>query len=222
MNIDSIISSTNTNLGINLFLYCNNNPVLHSDSSGLFTFWDALDVISFVDSAYQMIKKPSVKNAVFLTLDTVSLLPILPSVGSFTKATDATVNVVKTSKKAKTAKVFSNSVENASDIIKPYDKGKYLEELVQKELNLPKYSGNLFVHKGINRQPDIYDGINNILYEVKNVKYQAYTKQIRDYLEIANNNGATLILYVRGGQNPTQISKQLLESGIEIRYVDLD
>ena len=60
------------------------------------------------------------------------------------------------------------------------------------------------------------------MYEVKNVKYQAYTKQIRDYLEIANNNGATLILYVRGGQNPTQISKQLLESGIEIRYVDLD
>ena len=31
-----------------------------------------------------------------------------------------------------------------------------------------------------------------------------------------------LILYVRCWKNPTKISKQLLESGIEIRYIDLD
>lgn len=125
-------------------------------------------------------------------------------------------------KKTRTVKALVNTSDNIVDMTKPFYKGRHAEEFVQKSLNLSKYHGDLFVYKGINRQPDLFDDANNILYEVKNVKYQVYTQQLKDYQAIAEARGGKFILYVRGGTNPTKLSKELLESGIPIRYFDLE
>ena len=53
------------------------------------------------------------------------------------------------------------------------------------------------------------------LIESKNVARQSFTKQLRDYLEIAQQSGRTMELYVRQG---TKLSKNLLNSGIKIKF----
>jgi Restriction endonuclease fold toxin 7/Pretoxin HINT domain len=53
--------------------------------------------------------------------------------------------------------------------------------------------------------------IPGILKEVKNVKYQGLTSQIRDYIEIAKTTGRTMELWVRTGTGTT-LSKNLLDA----------
>ncbi|MCP4305632.1 MAG: hypothetical protein GY788_12275 [bacterium] len=48
-----------------------------------------------------------------------------------------------------------------------------------------------------------------VLGEVKNVGYQAYTQQLRDFAAYAQQEGLTFNLYVRGGVNPTVLSGPL-------------
>jgi hypothetical protein len=48
---------------------------------------------------------------------------------------------------------------------------------------------------------------------VKNVKYLALTKQIRDYLAHAENNGLTFILHVRPETNYSGPLQQLIDAG---------
>lgn len=59
--------------------------------------------------------------------------------------------------------------------------------------------------------------------EVKNVQYQAYTQQLKDSLAYAQQNGLRFNLYVRGGANPTTLSKPLagaIRNGdIGLRYI---
>jgi RHS repeat-associated protein len=54
------------------------------------------------------------------------------------------------------------------------------------------------------RRPDGVRGSN--IYEVKNVRYQAYTRQLRDYVEIANRRGGKFTLFVPQG---AKLSKPL-------------
>jgi len=56
----------------------------------------------------------------------------------------------------------------------------------------------------------IFDGLNaSAVSEVKNVRYQAFTQQLKDSLAYAQANGLQFDLYVRGGANPTILSKAL-------------
>lgn len=62
----------------------------------------------------------------------------------------------------------------------------------------------------INGRTRILDGLNDsAVTEVKNVSYQAYTLQLKDSLAIAQRDGLDFDLYVRGGANPTVLSRQL-------------
>ncbi|WP_169748132.1 putative toxin [Demequina rhizosphaerae] len=70
----------------------------------------------------------------------------------------------------------------------------------------------------------IFDGLNDVaVSEVKNVKYQAYTQQLKDSLAYAQQNGLRFDLYVRGGANPTTLSGPLeaaIRNGdIGLRYI---
>lgn len=47
---------------------------------------------------------------------------------------------------------------------------------------------------------------------MKNVAYQAYTQQLKDSLAYAQQEGLRFDLYVRGGANPTILSKPLRDA----------
>ena len=54
--------------GLNLYCYCNNDPINYADPSG--HFWDVVfDIGSIIWSAYDLIKNPSWENLGWLTLD---------------------------------------------------------------------------------------------------------------------------------------------------------
>jgi len=59
--------------------------------------------------------------------------------------------------------------------------------------------------------------------EVKNVRYQAYTQQLKDYVTHSIDRGLRFDLYVRGGANPTILSPQLEEAvglgQVTLRYI---
>ena len=92
--------------------------------------------------------------------------------------------------------------------------GKQGEDAVAKAYNLEK-NKEIFKVNGKGRIPDFIDNNKKIIYEVKNVKYQAYTAQIKDYQRIASELGYKLKIVVREG-DATEISKKLLQTGIEI------
>jgi hypothetical protein len=46
----------------------------------------------------------------------------------------------------------------------------------------------------------VADGLaGKVIQEIKNVRYQAYTQQLRDYVQYATENGLTFELYLRAG-----------------------
>ena len=67
--------------GLNLYCYCNNDPVNYCDPSG--HFWDVVfDIGSIIWSAYDFIKDPSWKNLGWLTLDLgFAIVPFLTGSG---------------------------------------------------------------------------------------------------------------------------------------------
>ena len=207
ISIDPLIVNEDTNLSYNLYLYTGNNPIVLSDNNGNFTFWDVLDVVSFVDSAYQMIKKPSIANGISLLLDTVSLLPLIPSIGVVKKGSQA---LSKTTKTAKTVDKASDTLTASDRALDSIRKGKEGEAAVSKALNKPKNTRTIEISNR-KRIPDFLD--KKELIEVKNVKYQSYTSQLRDYKRYATENRLEMKLYVK---DPSKVSKKIYENGIEV------
>ncbi|WP_179251328.1 RHS repeat-associated core domain-containing protein [Enemella evansiae] len=76
----------------------------------------------------------------------------------------------------------------------------------------------------VNGRTRIFDGLNRFaVSEVKNVKYQAFTQQLKDSLAYAQSSGLRFDLYVRGGSNPTVLSGPLgaaiRNKLIRLRYI---
>ena len=66
----------------NLFSYCTNNPIVYADGDG-YALDVVFDSVSIVWSLIDLVKSPSIKNAIFLAWDIVATLtPLLP--GSWT------------------------------------------------------------------------------------------------------------------------------------------
>jgi hypothetical protein len=73
-------------------------------------------------------------------------------------------------------------------------KGKELEEKVG--LQGPKRRVESALEKEGYRYPDGYDEATGTLSEAKNVAYQGYTKQLRDYVAIAERENMNFVLYI--------------------------
>ena len=71
----------------------------------------------------------------------------------------------------------------------------------------------IFVN-GRNRIPDILT--DNVLGEVKNVKYISNTLQLRDFADFAKSTGRSMELYVRP---TTKIAKTVTKAGWKIKYL---
>jgi hypothetical protein len=76
----------------------------------------------------------------------------------------------------------------------------------------------------VNGNKRIFDGLNDLaVTEVKNVKSQAYTQQLKDSATYAQQSGIRFDLYVGGGANPTKLSGPLQDavaSGqINLRFI---
>jgi hypothetical protein len=95
--------------------------------------------------------------------------------------------------------------------------GRSGEEAVGIPANAPK-SGITVAESGTTRYPDRLT--RTTIEEVKNVKYQALTQQLRDYLAHAQNNDLTFILHVRPDTKYSSPLRLLIESGqIDLRYI---
>lgn len=81
---DSVVGDPLNPAAWNRFSYVYGNPVNLVDPSGYFAIapWDFLDVISFGASLNDFVNDPSLANAGWLALDTISLLPLIPAVGA--------------------------------------------------------------------------------------------------------------------------------------------
>lgn len=81
---DSVIPDPLNPAAWNRFSYVYGNPVNYSDPSGHVAIapWDILDILSFGASLNDFIQEPSLANAGWLALDTISLLPLIPSIGA--------------------------------------------------------------------------------------------------------------------------------------------
>jgi hypothetical protein len=95
--------------------------------------------------------------------------------------------------------------------------GRLGEEAVGIPANAPKPSIKI-PESGVTRYPDRLT--QETIEEVKNVKYLAFTQQLRDYLAHAQNNDLTFILHARPDTTYSGPLRQLIDAGqIELRYI---
>ena len=79
------------------------------------------------------------------------------------------------------------------------------------QTNLPK---TLIQINGRYRIPDLLDKSQKLLIEVKNVAYQSFTRQLRDYVAYCQQNQYTMILRVRDGCKLSQPLIQAWQQGL--------
>ena len=94
-------------------------------------------------------------------------------------------------KKAKKNKTITKS---ATKKVSSNAKGKYFEDIVSSHIGVKKNTRKIEMG-GRDRIPDFYNRKTNFLGEAKNVSYQSYTKQLRDYKKYAKvKNSHRLLL----------------------------
>lgn len=84
----------------NLYGYVFNDPINLVDPSGLITFLDIIDFVTFAEALLKFIKCPDLWNGLALGGDAIALLPFIPALGTITKFTNgASTEITKSSLK---------------------------------------------------------------------------------------------------------------------------
>lgn len=100
----------------------------------------------------------------------------------------------------------------------PYETGADGENYVAEQLGMDHNTTKVPVN-GRNRIPDFYDAEQRLVVEVKNVEKLSYTSQLRDYVQIAQERGTVLTLYVRKNTTFTGPLQYAIDQGlIELEY----
>ncbi|MBQ6862975.1 MAG: hypothetical protein IJO14_01930 [Clostridia bacterium] len=193
----------------NLYAYCDNNPVVRKDASG-YAWETVFDVFFLSVSIVDLIYDPyDLWNWAGVIGDVIDLIPVVTGVGEITRSiktvdyvidcADSTVDFGKSANIAKVA--TSGSVNNIGKI------GETLAGVSSKGKTKILVNGKY-------RIPDILNFDENILGEVKNVKYLSNTKQLRDFATYAAENDLKKVLYVRPD---TKLTQSLKNMGWDIR-----
>jgi len=198
-------------LDYNPYIYCGNNPVNRIDPSGKLLFLAPLIAYAIAAAPlitailYELVNSPVMQTQLADSLSTATDKTKTTTdrvIGGFCAAASFTPA-------GSGGKSVGNSVK-ATRAIQNAAKGRLGERNVGKALDIVKNTTIIKVPGQNNGR--IFDFINNsaeVYYEVKNVKYQAWTKQLDDMYRIAQKEGFTFKLYVRGGIN--NVSKTVID-----------
>ena len=135
---------------------------------------------------------------------------MVPVIGNASGAVKLATNVVKAINKA----------DDITDTVKIVDKARDLGKIGEEASGIIKNTKHIDSLTGATRfrVPDGFDS--KILTEVKNVKYQCLTSQIKDDLLYSQKNNLKFILQTR---NDTKISKPLQslinQGSITLKYI---
>lgn len=113
------------------YSYLENDPANGRDPSGNFSFWDALDVASFLWSAKEFIDCPSLGNFGNLLLDGIGLLPIIPGIGTVRRAVDLADSASDAARLGDRARDAVNAADNARDAANAADAASDLSRRAQ-------------------------------------------------------------------------------------------
>jgi len=198
-------------LDYNPYIYCGNNPVNRIDPSGKWGFLIPLVALAIAAvpavtaMLYQLVTTPVLQSQLADSLTTVTDKTKTTTervIGGFCAATAFTPA-------GGGGKTVGNSVKAGRNAVN-YAVGRLGERNVGKALDIAKNTTIIKVPGQNNGR--IFDFINEqatVYYEVKNVKYQAWTKQLDDMLKIAQKDGYTFKIYVRNGIN--NVSQKVID-----------
>ena len=188
-------------LTLNPYLYCLNDPVNRWDPSGRFSLLGtvstaytyasmAMDIYDVATGVMDIARKISEGASVGNILLDVAMLASQFAPGG---------GLVESAAYARSSFVDLGNIRN---------KGKIGEELA----GIAKPKTRIYFDGGSRyRVPDEIS--DTFLREVKNVKYQSFTRQLKDYMNYANNNGLDFVLSVSRETKLSGPLKKMVDSG---------
>jgi len=214
INADSFASTGQGIAGTNMFAYCNNNPVIYSDTTGhwLDFAWDAVSLLWGIADVVQ--NPDDVTAWVGLALDVVDVVvPCVSGLGEGARAARTTSNIVNA---ADDAYDTVKAADNVSDIAKTATHGSsnYVGKMGEQLAGIDPRAKTRITVNGRQRIPDALT--DTTLTEVKNVKYISNTKQLKDFATYASATGRSLELYVRP---TTKVAATVIDAGWNLHYL---
>ena len=183
INADNQLS-TGDFAGLNLFVYCGNNPVIRLDTTGT-AFETVFDLLSLGVSFVEVVINPTDPWAwASLAGDAIDLIPIVTGVGEVTRAAKTVDKVADTVQIAKAV----DFTDDAMDLVKTLDRSSGFTKStasIGRKIHKGYKVGNGFNPKfkesrrisGV--RPDYIDFDNKIIYELKPMNPQSIRSGIR-------------------------------------------
>ncbi len=201
INADDVnyLGITQTKVSLNAFVYCENNPVIRIDKSGL-VIETVFDVVSIIWSLWDLITAPSWANVGYLLWDIASIIPYVP--GSYV---------------AKGGKICIKVANKISDFAKGSD---FITGSYKKLKKLYKGVKNIEIHHLVEKRfKKLFKGIN-----VNEYLSIPLDKELHKVITNRWRN-----LYKKGkkfknfkyGSNYTLITKSQMEAAIREVYKDM-
>ena len=179
-------------------IYCANNPLTRIDPSGKFIWFAPL-----------ILYAPVILASLAMLVNT----PVLQANLADNINTASSRNASSVDKMIAIGSIGADLTPagGGSRIAKNAVKGRALEKTASKFLGIAKNTRKTV----INGNTRIVDFIGkDKIYEAKNVKYQALTRQIKDFIQIANRDGKQATLIVNDVTKLSGRLKQLVNEGI--------
>ncbi|WP_407362457.1 hypothetical protein HKW97_17760 [Pseudomonas luteola] len=201
LSVDPVKPNISSPETFNRYAYANNNPYRYADPTGKWAEDFIIGMPSLVLGTNSLKDNFNEGNYLAATIDAggvifdgiAILIPGIPGGAGLT---------------IKATRELEQAAEKAARLAENYKSGKSAEKAVRDAYDIgPNGRFN------INGRDRISDGYTDVaIVEIKNVKYQGFTSQLRDYLQYAQDTERQLILFTRGGDNPTKLSGPLEEA----------
>jgi RHS repeat-associated protein len=199
-------------VNLHVYHYAGNNPVKYTDPDGeiIETVWDiasiGMGVVSLAGNIKEGNTGAALLDAAGIVADTAAaIIPGVPGgAGAAIKATRAAA-------KAADGAIATGVAGTAKAANTAATKGKAGEAAVRSLYDIGSKPKKPILMNGKGRIPDGVTG--TALSEVKNVKTQSLTRQLRDDIDYAKNNGLDMNLYINESAELSKPLKQAEKSG---------